>query len=129
MRGTSDAFKASVVTDHQAISKVDVVRDGKVIRTLAVHSGSVKADRTAAQMRSFEVEVSDLDGTLTPDGISALLAPFGTRLQLYRGVRIQNVQTLVSFHNTQSSWSVSTEFGQLNGTVGDSSTGSLRLGP
>lgn len=129
MRGTTDAFKTSVVTDHQAISLVQVVRDGKVIRELAVHSGSVKADRTAAQMRSFDVEVSDPDGTLTPDGISALLAPFGTRLQLSRGVRIENVQTQAAFYNTKASWSVVTEFGQMNGVVGDATTGALRLGP
>lgn len=129
MRGTSPAFDAAVVTNHQAICQVDVLQDGKVVRQLAVHSGSVKADRTAAQMRSFDVEVSDPDGTLTPDGISALLAPFGTRLQLYRGVRIKNVQTQVAFYNTQSSWSVVTPFGQLNGVVGDPTTGALRLGP
>lgn len=129
MRGTSDAFDAAVVESHQAICHVDVLQNGKVIQQLNVHAGSVKADRTAAQMRSFDVEVSDPDGTLTPDGISALLAPFGTRLQLYRGVRIENVQTLAAFYNTQSSWSVFTEFGQLNGVVGDPSTGSLRLGP
>lgn len=129
MRGTSDAFDAAVVTSHQAISRVDVVRDGKVIRQLAVHSGSVKADRTAAQMRSFDVEVSDPDGTLTPDGISAVLAPFGTRLQLYRGVRIENVQTQVAHYDTASSWTVTSTFGQLNGCVGDPITGALRLGP
>lgn len=129
MRGTSAAFDAAVVTDHQAICHVDVVRDGKVIRELVVHSGSVKADRTAAQMRSFDVEVSDPDGDLTPEGISALLAPFGTRLQISRGVRIGNVQTQVSFHNTAASWSVVTPFGRLNGVVGDPSTGALRLGP
>lgn len=129
MRGTSDAFDAAVVTDHQAICHVDVMRNGKVIRELVVHAGSVKADRTAAQMRSFDVDVSDPDGDLTPEGISALLAPFGTRLQLSRGVRIGNVQTRAAFYNTTSSWSVVTAFGQMNGVVGDPSTGALRLGP
>lgn len=129
MRGTSPDFDAAVTHSHTAISQVDVIQNGKVIRSLAVHSGSVKADRTAAQMRSFDVEVSDPDGTLTPNGISAMLAPFGTRLQIYRGVRIENVQTVVSFHNTKASWDVVTTFGQLNGVVGDPSTGALRLGP
>lgn len=129
MRGTSPDFDDAVVQSHQAICQVDVIQNNKVIRQLAVHSGSVMADRTAAQMRSFDVEVSDPDGTLTPDGISALLAPFGTRLQIYRGVRIDNVVTVVGFFNTQDSWSVVTTFGQLNGVVGDPSTGALRLGP
>lgn len=129
MQGTSAAFKSAVVTDHVAICRVDVIQNNKVVAQLAVHSGSVKADRTAAQMRSFDVEVSDPTGALTPNGISALLAPFGTLLRLYRGVRIENVQTLAAFYNTQASWSVVTTFGQLNGTVGDATTGALRLGP
>lgn len=129
MRGTSPDFDAAVVTSHSAISQVDVLQNGKVIKTLAVHAGSVKADRTAAQMRSFDCEVSDPDGTLTPDGISALLAPFGTRIQMYRGIRIENVQTQVLHCDTQASWSVVTDFGVLNGVVGDPTSGALRLGP
>jgi hypothetical protein len=130
MRGTSAAFQGAVVTSHQAVCRVDVLQNGKVVKEgLAVHSGSVKADRTAAQMRSFDCEVSDPDGTLTPDGISALLAPFGTRLQIYRGVRIENVQVLAAFYNTTNSWTTMSTFGQMNGVVGDPSTGALRLGP
>jgi hypothetical protein len=121
---------AAVVTDHVAVCEVDVIQNGKVIlQGLKVHSGSVKADRTAAQLRSFDVEVSDPDGTLTPDGITATLAPFGTRLQIYRGVRIENVQVSKAFYNTTGSWTTMSTFGQMNGVVGDPSTGSLRLGP
>jgi hypothetical protein len=122
MRGTSQAFQAAVVQSHTAICLVNVLQDNKVVAQLAVHSGSVTADRTAAQMRSFDVEVSD------PDGISALLAPFGTRLQLLRGVRIENVQTLVAFYDTANSWNVVTPFGQMNGVVGDPNSGALSLG-
>ena len=129
MRGTSNKFQQAVVNDHQAISRVDVLRDGKVIQQLAVHAGSVTADRTAAQMRTFEVEVSDPTGTLTPQGMASLLAPFGTRLQIWRGIRLQDVTTLVQFSNTQASWQVSTPSGQMNGVVGDAGTGELRLGP
>jgi hypothetical protein len=128
MRGTSQAFQAAVVQSHTAICLVNVLQDNKVVAQLAVHSGSVTADRTAAQMRSFDVEVSDPDGILTPDGISALLAPFGTRLQLSRGVRIENVQTLVAFYDTANSWNVVTPFGQMNGVVGDPNSGALSLG-
>lgn len=129
MQGTSDAFQAAVVTDHTAVCRVDVIQDSKVVRSLNVHAGSVQADRTAAQMRSFTVDVSDPDGTLTPNGISALLAPFGTRLQLYRGVRIENDQTVSALYNAPSSWTTVSSFGQMNGVVGDPSTGALRLGP
>lgn len=129
MQGTSAAFDTAVVTDHAAICQVDVIQDSKVIRQLAVHSGSVKADRTAAQMRSFDVEVSDPNGDLTPSGIAAVLAPFGTRLQISRGVRIENVQTQVAFYNTASAWTTVTTFGEMNGVTGDLSTGALKLGP
>ena len=129
MRGTSQKFQQAVVGNHQAISRVDVLRDGKVIQQLAVHTGSVTADRTAAQMRTFNVEVSDPTGTLTPQGMASLLAPFGTRLQIWKGIRLQDVTTLVQFSNTQSSWQVNTPSGQMNGVVGDAGTGELRLGP
>lgn len=129
MRGTSAAFQTAVVTDHTAICQVNVIQNNKVVAQLAVHAGSVTADRTAAQMRSFEVEVSDPTGVLTPNGISALLAPFGTQLQLLRGIRIEDVQTQVAFYNTQASWSVVTSFGARYGVVGDATTGALRLGP
>lgn len=129
MRGTSNKFQQAVVTSHEVISRVDVIQNGQIVQQLAVHDGSVTADRTAAQMRTFDVSVSDPTGTLTPQGMASLLAPFGTRLQIWRGIRLQDVSNLVQLSNTQSSWQVSTPSGQMNGVVGDSGTGELRLGP
>jgi len=129
MQVHSPELDAAVSTDHTATARVDVLQNGQVVAQLAVHSGSSTADRTNAQMRNFEVEVSDPTGELTPDGMASLLAPFGTRLQLHRGARIDDVNTLVMFANTQTAWGVSTSFGMLNGVVGDASDGSLRLGP
>lgn len=128
MQGHSAAYAQAVSGNHIANCEIDVIQDQKVVATLVAHSGSVTADRTAAQMRSFDVEVTDPTGTLTPEGMGALLAPFGTRLQLWRGVRLSSTQTLGQFSNTQASWQVSST-GVLNGVVGDASTGELRLGP
>lgn len=129
MRGSSKRFQSAVVGDHNSICRVDVLRDGRVIQELAVHKGSVSADRTAAQMRTFDVEVSDPNGTLTPEGMASLLAPFGTRLQLYRGVRLQDVTTHRFYANSPAGWQVITPQGQMNGVVVDAATGELKIGP
>src|SRR5882724_2165006 len=105
MQGRSAAFDATVSKPHRAVSRADVIQDGKVVAQLAAaHTGSVAADRTAAQMRSFEVELSDPDGTLTPEGMGSLLAPFGTRLQISRGVRISSVEVQAAFYGSAASW-------------------------
>jgi hypothetical protein len=94
-----------------------------------VHSGSATADRTADQMRSFEVEMSDPTGTLTPVDMNSILAPFGTRMQLFKGVRLRSVDTHAAFYGTQRTWAPSgTSTGVMSGvrTAGD---GSLTLGP
>lgn len=131
MRGCSSVFKTATVTPGTtAVCRVDVVSaDGKVVLQLPVHDGEVTADRTAAQMRNFSVEVSDPFRSLTPSGMQSLLAPFGAHLQLWRGVRLSSAQTLVALYNTQSSWTVKSSFGQMVGVVGDPVTGGLRLGP
>lgn len=129
MQGRSAAFDQTVSGSHTATCRVDVIQDQKVVATLVVHSGSVTADRTAAQMRSFDIEVTDPTGTLTPEGMGALLAPFGTRLQLWRGVQLTSTDTVVQFNSTQDSWQVSgTSTGVLNGVVGPA-FGALTLLP
>lgn len=126
MRGHSDRFAQAVRKSHVAVSRVDVIQDGKVVAQLPVHAGSVTADRTQAQMRSFEVEVSDPDRTRTPDDMTSLLAP-GTRLQLWRGVRLDDVDTRVQ---VAPSWAVSNaSTGVLNGVVASPIDGALVLGP
>lgn len=129
MQGHSAAFEQAVSGSHIANCLVDVIQDQKVVATLVAHSGSVTADRTAAQMRSFDVEITDPTGTLTPEGMGALLAPFGTRLQLWRGVRLSSTDIIALRNNTQASWAVSdTSTGVLNGVVG-SASGALTLVP
>lgn len=124
MIGTSDQFRAEVKKSHQAVCRMDIIQNGQVVMTLPVFDGSVTADRTSAQMRQFSASVADPDGTLTPADMNAVLAPFGTRVKLYRGVRIPNIVTIADLDNTVVTWADGTN----NGTVADPATGDLILG-
>lgn len=129
MQGFSLDFAETYLNDHTAVVLVNVIRNGKVVATLEVHAGSVNADRLGAQLRTMQFEIIDRDGTLTPTGMSSLLAPFGTRVQLYRGLRINNVETLSAVYGGgNSSWTPQTPTGVMNGVKIDGS-GSLILGP
>lgn len=129
MQGRSAEFDATISKPHQAVSQCDVIVDGKVTARLSIHSGAVTADRMAAQMRSFEVEAADPDGTLSPTGMDSDLAPFGRRIQLYRGVRNSDVEIESVLYNAANPWTVS---GQSNGvfvSVKVDGSGNLTLGP
>lgn len=128
MQGISLEFAETYLKSHTAVILVNVIRNGNVVATLEVHAGSVDADRTAAQLRTMQFEIIDRDGTLTPTGMSSLLAPFGTRVQLYRGLRINNVETVSAVYGAgNSSWAPQST-GVMNGTTIDQS-GNLILGP
>lgn len=129
MQGRSEQFDATVRKPHRAIPRCDVIQDGKVVNQLAIHAGSVTADRTAAQMRSFEVEVSDPKGVLSPEGMTSQLAPFGTRLQVWRGVRISNTQTQAVLYNTAGSWVPSGNSTGVLSSVKVDTDGTITLGP
>lgn len=130
MQGRSSQFDATIRKPHTAVPRADVIQDGKIVDQLAIHAGSVSADRTAAQMRTFQVEVSAAKGSpLIPVGMTSELAPFGTRMQMWRGVRISNVQTQAALYNAANPWTVSgTSTGVFNSTKVDGS-GNLTLGP
>jgi hypothetical protein len=128
MRGHSNDLAATVQNSHIAVSRVDVIRDGKVVRQLDVHSGTVTSDATAAQRTTIEVDVSDPDGDLTPSDMESLLAPFGTRIQVSRGARLEDVDLRVATNGVAQGWAVSgLSTGILNGLC-DDGTG-LVLGP
>lgn len=124
MQPTSSAFQAAVQGSHQAICRFDIIQNGTVVMQLPIVDGNVTADRTAAQMRSFDATLGDPDGTLTPEDMSAVLAPFGTRAQLWRGVLINEVDAVQDLDNTAAAFNEGTN----NGTIGDPVTGSLILG-
>lgn len=129
MQGHSAEFDAALRKSHTATSRCDLISDGKVIRQLEVHAGSVTADRTAAQMRSFGVDILDRDGTLLPTGMGSDLAPFGSRIQLYRGVRLAAVNTISLLRGVgiSPSWAPAGA-GVMNGVKVDTD-GGLILGP
>lgn len=128
MQGRSGEFDDTVQKSHIAVVAADVVKDGKVVANLEPHAGSMTADRTAAQMRTFQFEVIDRDGTLAPTGMTSLLAPFGTRVQLYRGVRIRSGDTASLTYSGGNTWIPTTPIGQMVSVKVDID-GSLTLGP
>ena len=129
MQGRSSAFDATVVQPHIAVAAVDIIQDGKVVLQPSPHSGSATADRMADQMREFQVELADPTGTFTPVDMNSILAPYGSRMQLYKGVREESVDTHAQFFGTQQSWLPSgNSTGDMNGVKLDS-TGALTLGP
>jgi hypothetical protein len=103
---------------------VDIIQNGAVVMQLPIVDGSVTADRTAAQMRQFDATLGDPDGSLTPADMSAVLAPFGTRAQIWRGVRIVNVEAVQDIDNSAATFNQGTN----NGTIGDPVSGALILG-
>lgn len=128
MQGITDDAAATLRKSHTAVSRADLISDGKVIRGLEAHAGAVTADRTAAQMRSFAIDLIDRDGTLTPEDMSSDLAPFGSRIQLYRGVRISSVEFASATYSAAYPWTPTTPTGSLNGLKIDTD-GGLVIGP
>lgn len=125
MIGTSEEFKQAVQMSHEAISQVNIIRDGKVVLELIPYEGEVTADRTAAQMRQCTLQIADPTGELTPADASSLLTPFGTQFQVLKGVRLPRVDLVVDWAHDAASW---TNGGDNNGTIADPSTGDLVLG-
>ena len=127
MRGFSDRFADTVGKSHTAVATVEVLDEhNNVIAELLVHAGSSTADRTQAQMRSFEVEAADPTGELIPTDMTSLLSP-GTRLRLRRGARLEDVDLRVQVCNATAGWSVSnTSTGMLN-SVTINGSGQLTL--
>jgi hypothetical protein len=124
MRNHSDALAAAVSGSHTAVTVVNVVRDGKVVRQLDAHGGRVISDATAAQRTTIEVDVSDPDGDLTPEDMESLLSPFGTRIEVERGARLQGESFQIQTKGSIYGWSTS---GVM--TLKDDGSGGLVLGP
>lgn len=125
MIGVSTEFRAAVSGPHEHVALVEVEQDGAVVRTLAVHDGSVDADRSNRILRRFTAAVSDPAGELTPAGIRDLLAPFGTVLRLYRGVRIPQVVRVTDVDDVQAQWAEGTRVGTSATDGGDLVLGTI----
>ena len=122
---TSPEFKQAIQGPHTAVARVDVVVDDAFVRTLEVHSGSVDSDRNSNILRRFNCSVSDPYGDLTPQGIKDLLAPFGTILKLYRGVKLQKIDRVSRVYDTQAQWAEGTRDGTSAADDGSLVLGSI----
>lgn len=117
MLGVTKEFAILVKGSHQHICRVDVVQEGVVVLNLQVHAGTVDADRNNKFMRRFTATVADPDQTLTPATIRDLLAPFGTILKLYMGVRVPVIADIVSLNETANDWGEGQSWGvKVNGS-------------
>jgi hypothetical protein len=121
---TSAAFQAAIQGSNQSVAQVNIIQDNKIVMILAAFDGAVTADGTAANQRTCSVSVGDEDGSLTPADISGVTAPFGTRMQILRGVTIEAPAAVVDLDNSVVTWAQGTN----NGTIGDPTTGALVLG-
>jgi hypothetical protein len=119
MLGTSPEFRDAVRAPHQHVARVEVLRDGAVIRTLDVHGGSVDADRSNRILRRFEATVADPTGELTPGDMRDLLAPFGTEVRLYRGVRVAVITDATDVDTTPEQWAEGEHINTIAHSSGD----------
>lgn len=96
MWASSARFEDAVRRSHTATFRVEVSPGaGSAERVpLEVLSGSVTADRTRAIRRTVGVQLVDADGSLTPREAEDLLAPFGTELYVWRGIRFDDGQVV-----------------------------------
>jgi hypothetical protein len=115
----SPAFADQVRRPHTSIARVEVVRDDVVVRNLAVLSGTVEADRSGRILRRFSASVADPMVEFTPAGIRDLLAPFGTILRMYRGVRIPVVNVTTQITDSTAQWNAGTKSGTIAAASGD----------
>ncbi len=84
------AFLAALGASHLVSVKAEVLVGGQVGATLTgeILAGSkVSAIKGQPIRRSCSLKMIDDTGTLTPTDASALLAPYGNELRLWRGIR------------------------------------------
>ena len=86
MYARTAAFDAAIVKSHKIATLAQVFRNGVALATLKVVDGNVTADKDAAFLRRFNASLTDVDGSLTPAVASDMLAPYGTEVQLSRGI-------------------------------------------
>lgn len=108
---SAEALAALGSHDQQVASRVEVLRDGQVVRELAVDGGSVTIAAGDGIRRRCTIELHDPDGLLTPATATDLLAPFGTELRLSRGVELPGGAPLVEHIDTNTEWDAGTHDG------------------
>jgi hypothetical protein len=87
----SDRFLDGVATSHEVVTLVEVWRDGAYVRDLPVTGGEVVVDEGSKVRRTLSISSSEID--LDPKTAEDLLAPFGTELRVYTGLRFTEGDT------------------------------------
>lgn len=87
MQTVTDAFKAEIQRSHTMFAYADLFTPSGQQYRLKIVDGSVTIDRTAEVRRHGTFTVVDPTGTLTPLNSTSPLAPFGSIIKPYRGVR------------------------------------------
>lgn len=86
VRPVTDAFKAAIAQSHRVATRVEILADGAVVRTIdTVTAGTVTLDANAQARGRLDLTLVD-DGTLVPSVPADLLAPYGRELRVSRGV-------------------------------------------
>lgn len=87
----SDRFLDGVASSHEVVTHVEVWRDGAFVRDLPVTGGEVVVDEGSKVRRTLSISSSEID--LDPKTAEDLLAPFGTELRVYTGLRFTEGDT------------------------------------
>lgn len=90
MYGVSAAFLTALSNNHLVSVKVEVLAAGQVVSTLTgkiLPGSKVSAVKGQPIRRNCSVKMIDDTGTLTPTDASALLAPYGNELRIWRGIQ------------------------------------------
>lgn len=81
----SAAFDAAVQKSHRIATRCDVYSGTTFIQSLDIIDGNITIDDVPVRRRAT-VDLTDPTGALTPADASALLAPSGNELKLWRGL-------------------------------------------
>lgn len=92
MQQVSSSFLAEIAKSHTVFSYADLVTPNGQTQRLTITSGSVTIDQTATVRRSCTLNALDPTGALTPLSSTSPLAPYGSELKLYRGVKYTSGQ-------------------------------------
>lgn len=85
----SERFRAAVRQSHRVVVSAAAYVDDSFVADLYPTDGRVSIDSRRAVRRTLSMSLVDEDGTLVPGpgGTTGVLSPFGTEIQVFRGVR------------------------------------------
>ena len=94
MQAMSARFRSEIARSHEVATRVDIYdRQGRLVGDFPVLSGSIDGDRRANIARRCSLTILDEDRVLSPSMPSDVLAPFGSEMRPYRGIRFSDGTT------------------------------------